>query len=409
MKQRNRQTLLAALLLTASLLAATGCSSVPDIDLPPLPTVPAEGTASPKATPASSPSPTVMPSPTASPAPTATPEPTATVTPTETPSPAALSAASQYYETPELTLTGETLPYDMEQNNVVELHGTIDSSCGLITEVEAMLLDSAGEVVQRCCYYPAAESFSLAGTVNASLRFAVLAPDVYIYTLRAHAENGSAAADEYLIDHSFVVYSGVKPTPSPAPAESLTTDSGAAAPKVTYTVKLTSEASDAGVMWNYFVTQLDNPYGAAAILGNVSAESSCCPSRVQGDMSSGYSFSADYTALVDDGSVNRDSFVSSTPGKKYGHGYGLCQWSAERKGALYDLARERGTSVGDLSTQCVFIMQELENDYPELLETLKTTDNAASAARQFGYTFEQAGTMGSRADYAEDYLERFAG
>ena len=51
---------------------------------------------------------------------------------------------------------------------------------------------------------------------------------------------------------------------------------------------------------------------------------------------------------------------------------------------------------------------ELELKYPELLEFLRTTDDARAAAREFFYVFEQGSEMGDRAGIAEAYLEKFA-
>ena len=86
----------------------------------------------------------------------------------------------------------------------------------------------------------------------------------------------------------------------------------------------------------------------------------------------------------------------------------MCQWSFDRKEGLYELAQERGCSVGDLDTQYIYLIMELETKYPELLQMLKTTKDAREAAREFFYVFEQGGEMGSRADIAELYLEKFA-
>ena len=178
--------------------------------------------------------------------------------------------------------------------------------------------------------------------------------------------------------------------------------------ELAHTAKITHEDSDAGRIWNFLIVYLDNPYGAAGIMGNIDVESQCNPQRVQGDLSTDFAFSENYTAEVDAGNINRDSFIYAIAGEGYGSGYGLCQWSFDRKEGLYDLAKDLESSVGDLDTQCIYLIMELEMNYPELLHLLKTTDDARLAAREFFYKFEQGAEMGNRQELAEDYLARFS-
>ena len=130
--------------------------------------------------------------------------------------------------------------------------------------------------------------------------------------------------------------------------------------------------------------------------------------RVEGDFTSQFYFSQDYTDSIDNGSVSREAFIKYLPRVKCGHGYGLCQWTGERKGYLYDLAMENGTSVGDLLTQCEFIMQELRNDYPELLEYLVNAEDELSATLEFSNVYLQALAHGGRTTLASEYLDKYA-
>ena len=189
-------------------------------------------------------------------------------------------------------------------------------------------------------------------------------------------------------------------TQSPAPTASSGIKEHAA--------QTTYDTSNAGIIWNYFVEQFDNPYTAAAILGCIDSESSCEPTRVEGDFTSQFYFSQDYTDSIDNGSVSREAFIKYLPRDKSGHGYGLCQWTGERKGYLYDLAMENGTSVGDLLTQCEFIMQELRNDYPELLEYLVNAEDELSATLEFSNVYLQTLVHGGRTTLASEYLDKYA-
>ena len=384
--RRNKRRVCVVLLVTAVLLVLSGCSKLAEIELPPLPTPTAKPTPTPKpsyvplVTPSAEPEPTSTPTPTPEPTPTPTPEPTPTPAPTPEPNPAGLA------------VDDATLPEDMLEHNVATLRGTVSVKGGWISTVYGAILTSGGKVVEESVYYPDTMTFSLAGSVNADLHFAQLGPGDYVYCLKAEVSfrDGSSYARE-LISHPFKIYAEYN-----AGQLSKYVRSGL------YSARYTQEDSVEGRVWNYFVSKLGNPYGAAAVLANMYVESLCTPQRVSGDLSADAASSIAYTQNVDDGFITRSSFVHD------GNGYGLCQWQSERKGALYDFAIERFKSVGDDSLQCEFLMLDLESGYEALLEYLKGATDPRAAAREFCYVYEQASESGSRADFADAYLERFA-
>lgn len=380
----------AALTLAVSiLLTLTGCSGKPDA----VPTP----TAAVQETPTPTPEPT--PEPTAAPAPT--PEPTATPNP----------------NIPVITVVDATEPSDMKAGNVVDIRGVVKTDKGQLTNVTGRLLKD-GEVVQEYAYVPYSPEFSLAGTLNASMHFADLGAGEYTYQLTAAAENKGETVETVLIDKKFTLYlesaqksiqtQTAQPETSAAPAPVQSAAPAASNGKKEYAAQTTYDTSNAGIIWNYFVEQFDNPYTAAAILGCIDSESSCEPTRVEGDFTSQLYFSQDYTDSIDNGSVSREAFIKYLPRDKCGHGYGLCQWTGERKGYLYDLAMENGTSVGDLLTQCEFIMQELRNDYPELLEYLVNAEDELSATLEFSNVYLQTLVHGGRTTLASEYLDKYA-
>ena len=380
----------AALTLAVSiLLTLTGCSGKPDA----VPTP----TAAVQETPTPTPEPT--PEPTAAPAPT--PEPTATPNP----------------NLPVITVVDATEPSDMKAGNVVDIRGVVKTDKGQLTNVTGRLLKD-GEVVQEYAYVPYSPEFSLAGTLNASMHFADLGAGEYTYQLTAAAENKGETVETVLIDKKFTLYlesaqksiqtQTAQPETSAAPAPVQSAAPAASSGKKEYAAQTTYDTSNAGIIWNYFVEQFDNPYTAAAILGCIDSESSCEPTRVEGDFTSQLYFSQDYTDSIDNGSVSRETFIKYLPRDKCGHGYGLCQWTGERKGYLYDLAMENGTSVGDLLTQCEFIMQELRNDYPELLEYLVNAEDELSATLEFSNVYLQTLVHGGRTTLASEYLDKYA-
>lgn len=380
----------AALTLAVSiLLTLTGCSGKPDA----VPTP----TAAVQETPTPTPEPT--PEPTAAPAPT--PEPTATPNP----------------NIPVITVVDATEPSDMKAGNVVDIRGVVKTDKGQLTNVTGRLLKD-GEVVQEYAYVPYSPEFSLAGTLNASMHFADLGAGEYTYQLTAAAENKGETVETVLIDKKFTLYvegaqnstqtETAQPETSAAPTPVQSAAPAASNGKKEYAAQTTYDTSNAGIIWNYFVEQFDNPYTAAAILGCIDSESSCEPTRVEGDFTSQFYFSQDYTDSIDNGSVSREAFIKYLPRDKCGHGYGLCQWTGERKGYLYDLAMENGTSVGDLLTQCEFIMQELRNDYPELLEYLVNAEDELSATLEFSNVYLQTLVHGGRTTLASEYLDKYA-
>lgn len=380
----------AALTLAVSiLLTLTGCSGKPDA----VPTP----TAAVQETPTPTPEPT--PEPTAAPAPT--PEPTATPNP----------------NIPVITVVDATEPSDMKAGNVVDIRGVVKTDKGQLTNVTGRLLKD-GEVVQEYAYVPYSPEFSLAGTLNASMHFADLGAGEYTYQLTAAAENKGETVETVLIDKKFTLYleSAQKSTQTQtaqsetaaAPEQTQSPAPTASSGKKEHAAQTTYDTSNAGIIWNYFVEQFDNPYTAAAILGCIDSESSCEPTRVEGDFTSQFYFSQDYTDSIDNGSVSREAFIKYLPRDKCGHGYGLCQWTGERKGYLYDLAMENGTSVGDLLTQCEFIMQELRNDYPELLEYLVNAEDELSATLEFSNVYLQTLVHGGRTTLASEYLDKYA-
>ena len=119
--------------------------------------------------------------------------------------------------------------------------------------------------------------------------------------------------------------------------------------------------------------------GACGIIGNLKAESSLIPNIAQRGMTT--LSDEDYTTKFDndpDGCI-RDSV-----------GYGLAQWTFwSRKQALWNYARRHGESVGDRVVQLDFIVFELGQDYPELLDFLRSTQDIYAAADRVCREYER--------------------
>lgn len=141
-------------------------------------------------------------------------------------------------------------------------------------------------------------------------------------------------------------------------------------------------------IWNELKRRGFSDIAVAAIMGNMEAESNCTSFRVQGDFTKGYQRSAQYTAQVDAGNINRHEFINDGPG---GGGYGLCQWTYQpRKTGLYDLAKKMGTSIGDEGMQTELLCQELQQpEFKTVLATLIASPSIRECSDVFVKIFEK--------------------
>lgn len=204
-KSIKKQLIILMVICMACMLGA--CSRIKSIELPPLPTPSAE-TPAPTADPFAPTLPAEMQTP--APVQTMFPVPSPAPTPVPTPEPTPVPTPTPFVEDPNiphLFIEGETLPQSMGQYGVADLYGNIYTDKGVIAMVWGRIVDADGVVVQNCKYYPYTDSFSLAGTVNAELHFAVLEPGHYAYVVSAIAENNSySSGEKVLIEHPFEIY-----------------------------------------------------------------------------------------------------------------------------------------------------------------------------------------------------------
>lgn len=128
-------------------------------------------------------------------------------------------------------------------------------------------------------------------------------------------------------------------------------------------------------IWNFLVGSGCTEQGAAALMGNLQAESGCRSVRVQGDYAYGNAeqYSADYTQKVDSGEISESSFVNNGPN---GGGYGLAQWTdPSRKQKLYTYAKSHDRSIGDLQTQLEYLISELSTNsyYAQIWQLMQSS------------------------------------
>lgn len=152
-------------------------------------------------------------------------------------------------------------------------------------------------------------------------------------------------------------------------------------------------------------------YGACGAMGNIFAESGFNPRNLEDlcEERQGHKYTDDtYTEAVDSGEISRELFLHPM-GDSRQYGYGLCQWtSAGRKAGLYDLAKQKGVSIGDPAMQIEYMISELQSKYRSVFYVLKTAKTVQEASDVFLTKFEQpmdtgSGVKSKRAFYGEQY------
>ncbi len=165
-------------------------------------------------------------------------------------------------------------------------------------------------------------------------------------------------------------------------------------------------------VWHYLKHKGFSDIAAAALMGNMEAESNCVSNRLQGDFTKGFKRSIDYTAQVDAGNISRHEFIYDGPG---GGGYGLCQWTyPPRKGGLYDLAEELGVSIGDEFLQVEWLTRELwQDEYKAVREVLEKSPSIRECSdmivKQFLRPADQSEAVCKyRADLGREFYQQFS-
>jgi hypothetical protein len=206
--------------------------------------------------------------------------------------------------------------------------------------------------------------------------------------------------------------------------------------KIALTEKPATINENSEAIWDYLVNEAGlTPAGAAGLMGNLDAESGLNPQNLENrfekllyytvtietdetdetipgeagetnpdetaEVEKIYYTDETYTEAVDQGTYlygdytnTRDSFahdyVGSTSGN-VGAGYGIAQWTwYSYKLALYDYAKSKGTSVGDLQTQLEFLVDQLKTEFPtKVWKVLTTTDDVMEASNAVLLNFEK--------------------
>ena len=160
-------------------------------------------------------------------------------------------------------------------------------------------------------------------------------------------------------------------------------------------------------IWNFLKEKGLNDFGAAALMGNLYAESGLNPRNLQNTYERKLGLNDDeYTAAVDSGRYK--NFIRDCAG------YGIAQWTHwSRKEALLDHVTTCGASIGDLEAQLKYLYHELCRSFASVLKTLKTASSVREASDVVLLKFERPADQSEtakqrRASYGQKYYEMFA-
>lgn len=164
--------------------------------------------------------------------------------------------------------------------------------------------------------------------------------------------------------------------------------------------------SDSEKIWNNLVGRGLSKYGVAGLMGNLKAESNLQSNNLQNSYESslGYSDEA-YTKAVDSGKY--DNFVHDAAG------YGLAQWTYwDRKQGLFDFAKNKNSSIGDLGMQLDYLYKELQ-DRPSIFDTLSQAASVREASDKVLTDFENPADQSERvkqlrASYGQEFYDLYS-
>lgn len=160
-------------------------------------------------------------------------------------------------------------------------------------------------------------------------------------------------------------------------------------------------------IWDYLKNHGLNDFGVAGLIGNLYAESGLMPNNLQNTGNKKLNMTDDnYVLAVDNGTYT--NFVKDS------QGFGLAQWTYwSRKQNLLTFARAAGKSIGDLDMQLDFLWKELSEDYPLLIEMLRSVPSIIEASNAVLFQFERPkdqseAVQKKRASFGQMYYDKYA-
>ena len=161
------------------------------------------------------------------------------------------------------------------------------------------------------------------------------------------------------------------------------------------------------MIWDLLMVGVKNPYGAAAIMGNLMAESSLNPLNMTGRNAKQWADKRAYFDAVNDGTYDAYTFAHD------GIAVGLVQWLYwSRKQGLEEFARKNGLDIGAADVQIAYMMIELPS-YKTVWNALVNATDINTPCDLFMLKYEKPGTTTEaakqkRRDYAYRYFDTYA-
>lgn len=159
-------------------------------------------------------------------------------------------------------------------------------------------------------------------------------------------------------------------------------------------------------IWNYLKSKGLNDFGVAGLMGNLYAESGLKSTNLQNSYEKSLGYTDDeYTNAVDNGKYT--NFIKDSAG------YGLAQWTYwSRKQNLFNYAKSKNKSIGDLEMQLDFLYKELSENYKTILTTLKNAKSVLEASNDVLTKFERPANQSTsvqekRASYGVGYYNKY--
>lgn len=143
----------------------------------------------------------------------------------------------------------------------------------------------------------------------------------------------------------------------------------------------------------------------AGIMGNMEAESNCESMRLQGDFTADRRLSREYADKVNSAAKGFDFIYDSK-------GWGLCQWTYNsRKLNLLNSCRSQSRGIADEEAQLVFMLAEMQTEYPTMWKELLYCHDIAKAAYLVVHNYERPAVENTneRTAYAQDIYNEFHG
>ncbi len=158
-------------------------------------------------------------------------------------------------------------------------------------------------------------------------------------------------------------------------------------------------------IWDFLYDKIKNPYGTAALMGNLYAESGLNPKNLQGSYERKLNMTdEEYTEAVDNWTYTNFVFDSA--------GYGLAQWTySSRKENLLMYASQTNRSIGDLAMQLEFLWKELQT-YKSCLRSVCEAKSIREASDIIVTQYEKPKNQSeeskqNRANYGRQFYNMF--